>query len=416
MSGTRSAPSRCRRSTTPTGGRASKEGPGYAPPACGTPTFADVPCSSPFAPWIEELYRRGITELARQQITSGCGGASYCPDSNVTRGQMAVLLTRTFDLPILLPPTTARTVRFAYTQGLLTSVSSGPTSYGAISYHPNLLVSQVAHGNGVVETQGNDGNSMRRPSSEGAAGPYATWSSDPYAYDGAGNITRIGTSSYLYDKVSRLTSGTLFDGPTGGGVQKQQSYTFDAFGNLTSIAGTSGRATPTSAATNRLNGAGTQCDAAGNLTNWNGAVYQYDRFNQMTRMTTGGEDRLYVYTADDERIWSFDFNRIVSHWTLRDLNGKVLRLPERQRPLEPRHRLHLPRRPAPRRRNAGRPAPLLPRPSGHPAPHHESLRLPGGLSRLLPLRRRSDRLQPGHREAEVHRARERPRELGRGGG
>jgi hypothetical protein len=47
---------------------------------------------------------------------------------------------------------------------------------------------------------------------------------------------------------------------------------------------TSGRNTPTSPQTNRLNGAGTAYDAAGNLTNWNSAVYQYDDFNQMIRI------------------------------------------------------------------------------------------------------------------------------------
>ena len=269
-------------------------------------------------------------------------------------------------------------MQLAYVQGLLTSVGSGSTTYGTISYHPNLLVSQIVHGNGVAETQGNDPSFQRRPSSEGAAGPYASWSSGAYAYDGAGNITRIGNSAFLYDKVSRLTSGTIYDGPSGGGAQKQQSYTFDAFGNLTSIAGTSGRATTTSAATNRLNGAGVQYDAAGNLRSWNGAVYQYDRFNQMSRMTSGGEDRLYLYTADDERIWSYDANR--------------------------------------NRRNAGRPASLPPRPPRHPEPDHPSLRLPRGLPRLLPLRRRGHGLQPGHREDEVHRAREGSRKLGRPGG
>jgi RHS repeat-associated protein len=125
--------------------------------------------------------------------------------------------------------------------------------------------------------------------------------------------------------VSRLVAATLYDGPAGGGTQKQQSYTFDAFGNLTSITGTSGRATPTSAQTNRLNGAGTVYDAAGNLTNWNGAVYGYDAFNQMTHMTSGTEDWAYLYTADDERIWSYDITRNASRWTLRDLGAKVLR-------------------------------------------------------------------------------------------
>jgi hypothetical protein len=67
-----------------------KEGPGYTPPACTNPTFTDVPCSSVFAPWIYELVRRGIT--------TGCGGGKYCPLDPVTRGQMAVFLTLTFGL------------------------------------------------------------------------------------------------------------------------------------------------------------------------------------------------------------------------------------------------------------------------------------------------------------------------------
>ncbi|HEX4965586.1 MAG TPA: DUF4157 domain-containing protein [Thermoanaerobaculia bacterium] len=296
----------------------SREGGSYVPPPC-MQAFADVNCPNHWAAnWISEISRRGID--------TGCGGGNFCPDGPpITRAQMAGLLDRTFDFPIPVDPNTVRTVQNTYVQGLLTGVSGGGTSYGTITYYPNLLVNQVVHGNGVVETQGNDPSSMRRPASEGAAGPYANWSSGAYSYDGAGNVTRIGPSWYTYDLVSRLTSGTLFDGPTGGGTQKTQSYAFDPFGNLTSINGTSGRATPTSSATNRLNGPGTVYDAAGNLTNWNGAVYGYDHFNQMTEMISGGEHDLYVYTADDERVWSYDLIRNSSHWTLRDLGGKVLR-------------------------------------------------------------------------------------------
>jgi hypothetical protein len=73
-----------------------KEGAGYAPPACGaTPVFADVPVSSPFCRWIEELARRGVV--------SGCGGGNYCPTSNVTREQMSVFVLRMLD-PTLTPP------------------------------------------------------------------------------------------------------------------------------------------------------------------------------------------------------------------------------------------------------------------------------------------------------------------------
>jgi hypothetical protein len=72
-----------------------KEGPAYAPPDCTTPVFNDVPASSPFCRFIEELFRRGVV--------GGCGNGDYCPTSPVTREQMAVFVLRTLD-PALNPP------------------------------------------------------------------------------------------------------------------------------------------------------------------------------------------------------------------------------------------------------------------------------------------------------------------------
>jgi parallel beta-helix repeat protein len=66
-------------------------GPAYVPPACTTPVFTDVPCSSAFSPWINDLFARGIA--------GGCGGGNFCPGSVVTRGQMSVFLGATFSLP-----------------------------------------------------------------------------------------------------------------------------------------------------------------------------------------------------------------------------------------------------------------------------------------------------------------------------
>jgi hypothetical protein len=66
-----------------------REGTGYAPPACTTPVFGDVPAASPFCRWVEELARRGVV--------SGCGGGDYCPGAAVTREQMAVFVLRTLD-------------------------------------------------------------------------------------------------------------------------------------------------------------------------------------------------------------------------------------------------------------------------------------------------------------------------------
>ena len=70
-----------------------KHGAGYQPPAA-TGTFADVPADHPFARWIEQLAREGVT--------AGCSTSPlrYCPEDPVTRGQMAVFLVRAFELPL----------------------------------------------------------------------------------------------------------------------------------------------------------------------------------------------------------------------------------------------------------------------------------------------------------------------------
>jgi RHS repeat-associated protein len=106
---------------------------------------------------------------------------------------------------------------------------------------------------------------------------------------------------------------------------RTQSFTYDAFGNLQSIAGSVARNTPTSATTNRLTGA-VAYDAAGNLTSWNGSLYEYDPFNLMWhyKTATAGDEWVYLYTADDERVWSYKADN-TSLWTLREPGAKVLR-------------------------------------------------------------------------------------------
>ena len=70
----------------------SKYGSGYVPPAC-TGVFDDVPC--PGAAAVDFIER-----LAAEQITGGCSVSPplYCPDTSSSRGQMAVFITKTFNL------------------------------------------------------------------------------------------------------------------------------------------------------------------------------------------------------------------------------------------------------------------------------------------------------------------------------
>jgi hypothetical protein len=66
-----------------------EHGSNYIPPPCAN-AFLDVSCPSTFANWIEQL--------AAENITGGCGGGNYCPTNPNTRGQMAVFITKTFNL------------------------------------------------------------------------------------------------------------------------------------------------------------------------------------------------------------------------------------------------------------------------------------------------------------------------------
>jgi uncharacterized repeat protein (TIGR03803 family) len=69
-----------------------EHGSAYVPPDC-TGLFDDVPCPGAFTNWVEQLYN--------ESVTGGCqtNPLLYCPGSSVTRGQMAVFLVKTFNLP-----------------------------------------------------------------------------------------------------------------------------------------------------------------------------------------------------------------------------------------------------------------------------------------------------------------------------
>jgi uncharacterized repeat protein (TIGR01451 family) len=71
---------------------AAKEGPAYAPPPATGTMFTDVPANGFAAAWVEELARRGIT--------AGCGGGNFCPGSSTARDQMSVFVVTNFALPM----------------------------------------------------------------------------------------------------------------------------------------------------------------------------------------------------------------------------------------------------------------------------------------------------------------------------
>ncbi len=68
----------------------------YTPPPCTPGVFADVPCPSPFADWIEAMFAEGIT--------GGCGAGNFCPLDVVRRDQMAPFLLKAVHGPAYVPP------------------------------------------------------------------------------------------------------------------------------------------------------------------------------------------------------------------------------------------------------------------------------------------------------------------------
>jgi RHS repeat-associated protein len=153
-------------------------------------------------------------------------------------------------------------------------------------------------------------------------------------HDGAGNITAIGTQAFAYDVRGRLVSAAMTRSDQPG--SQQFTYSYDVMGNMISRTAVTSTAilTPASIATNRLTANGAAYDVAGNLTSIqpSGQPYTYthvyDPLNalQKTSVTASPTTpRYHIYTAGDERLWTFDGAADESRWTLRDLSGKVLR-------------------------------------------------------------------------------------------
>lgn len=301
------------------------------------------------APWdgttkadaiVKETYKYGGRDGRISQRTLDVLPFGYKFDQSFTYDPLGNIETLTYPEAkhaTGVPANRTRIIKNDRTNGLLTAVKEVNSSGSIIqnfanniTYHPNGLLNQIVHANGVTYQQVNDPNSMVRPREIKTTGA-TNASLGAYLYDGAGNIVQIGPEKYLYDKVSRLTQCTL-------GNNDQQNYTFDAFGNINHIktliaasGNVDNRPLPVIQVTNRLNLPGINYDAAGNIKKWANFTYSYDAFNMIYRIQDGKDDVAIIYTADDERLWTVRGNpqqgvsALKEVWTLRDLSGKILR-------------------------------------------------------------------------------------------
>lgn len=218
----------------------------------------------------------------------------------------------------------ARSVTYQYSSGRLSGV---PGWASQVKYHPNSLLSEVRHSNGVTDVQLSDPQSIARPRRIHFSGPAVNWTpaNGDYQYDGAGNIKTIGVDRFQYDTLNRLIHANL---ASSGGQSQAMSY--DRYGNVTQIVRNGVPSNvPIQASSNHLSGNAVY-DASGNLTYQlaGGQAQQlaYDSQNRVQTLQTPDVAKGYVYTVDGERLLEIDFaDPWTETWSMRDLSGKVLR-------------------------------------------------------------------------------------------
>jgi RHS repeat-associated protein len=146
-----------------------------------------------------------------------------------------------------------------------------------------------------------------------ALGATSLFSTGNYAYDGAGNVTAIGSDAFTYDLRSRLLSASLLG-------QGTQYYTYDRFGNVLTKGATP---YPVDPATNRLTSPYAFDDRGNLMTGTSGATYTWDQMDRMTRGVEGGVTYDYAYTAENERVLRAPQAGSAT-FTLRDPEKKVI--------------------------------------------------------------------------------------------
>jgi RHS repeat-associated protein len=214
-------------------------------------------------------------------------------------------------------------VQTAYDHGLPTAVSAnGLPVIVSATYQPSGLLASYVTGNNtghnVTTIIAIDANSLPRPGQISTAGASMTFDTGSYSYDGAGNITRMGSDTFGYDQLSRLTSGQLIGLGT-------QTFSYDRWGNLTSTGGPNPRSFPTNTSYNQLS-SGTY-DSRGNLTAIGGTQsYTYDSQDRILRYQGPGADWNYVYDGTGERLIKTPTGGPTSgyFWTLRDESGRIV--------------------------------------------------------------------------------------------
>ncbi len=181
-----------------------------------------------------------------------------------------------------------------------TTVKTGSTTLATITYRPDSRMSNITYGNGVQSTYHYDNRG--RPTEVKVVQGQTTLFDLNYGYDGASNVVTIGSESYSYDYLNRLTSAS--------GAWGTIKYGYDAVGNRLWLYQSPTNTTYVYGAYNRVTSAGstsyTYDDNGNRLTQVSGGTatkYNYDFDNRLTSVSQGASTLgNYTYASLRPRI------------------------------------------------------------------------------------------------------------------
>src|SRR6185312_5467932 len=190
-----------------------------------------------------------------------------------------------------------------------------------ISYGPAGNFTSYTTGNNtghnVTTTIAIDASGMPRPGRISTTGAIPSpsgqnFDTGTYAYDGVGNITAMGSDTFSYDSLARLTMASL----SGLG---SQAFAYDRWGNMTQ----KGVQTYAIDPSNRLSGLG--YDNRGNLISTSGGseIYTYDFRDRIVSYKNGANVFGYSFDATGERVIKIP---PTGSWTytLRDPSNRIV--------------------------------------------------------------------------------------------
>ena len=213
------------------------------------------------------------------------------------------------------------------------------SSFGIVNnatYHNNGMLHTLVRANSVTDTQALDAaaNWRLREIHVGRSGT-TLWSTGAYAYDSAGNIKSLGSDSYAYDRLSRLTAATVHLPPPNQSTAVPQTFSYDSYGNLTEIShntpgGGSGPGIINLSTGNNNHLDDATYDPNGNVVSLELSPtatmsFEYDPFNRSTLMLKDSIERTFLYTAGGERLATLDLTLGDETFTPRSATNQVLR-------------------------------------------------------------------------------------------